>query len=388
VKSWNTWKKSEGKGLDWKGQDMKVAGGGPIDKNRIRRIIVRATNWVGDVVMCMPALDTLRINFPESHIAVLVRPWVAPLFEKHPGVDEILPYPKGRGFSKDFAEVLRVIRLIRSLKFDLAVLFQNAFEAALLAYLGGVPLRVGYNTDGRRLLLSHAVIRDEEILKEHQVEYYLAILRAMGWMAPTMEPHLHVGEKEAGAIGGLLSSHGVTEGDFLVGLGAGAIFGPAKRWPVERFAAIGDWSCGRWGAKVVLVGSEKDGATCSDLSRAMKYEVLNLCGKTSLGEAMALIRRCRIFVSNDSGLMHVAAALGVPTVAIFGSTDPIATGPRGRHARIVKHDLACSPCLKPECRIGYRCLLSVQADEVWEVMEKLRVEVEGGAWSLTGSTEA
>jgi heptosyltransferase-2 len=355
---------------------MRVAGGRPIDKTRIRRILVRATNWVGDVVMGMPALDALRLNFPESHIAVLVRPWVAALFEKHPGVDQIVPYTRGRGFSKDFAEMFRVIRLIRSLKFDLAVLFQNAFEAALLAYLGGVPLRIGYNTDGRRVLLSHAVMRDAEILKKHQVEYYLAILRAMGWEAPTREPHLHVGEKEAGAMGGLLSSHGVTEEDFLVGLSAGAMFGPAKRWPVERFAAIGDWSCERWGAKVALIGSEKDGATCSDLSRAMKSEVLNLCGKTSLGEAMALIRKCRIFVSNDSGLMHVAAALGVPTVAIFGSTNPVATGPRGRQARIVKHDLDCSPCLKPECRIGYRCLLSVEADEVWDVMEKLRAEVE------------
>jgi len=356
---------------------MRVAGSRPIDKSGIHRILVRATNWVGDVVMCMPAFDALRVNFPESHIAVLARPWVAALFENHPGVDEIIPYTKGRGVFKDLAEMIRVIRLVRNLKFDLAVLFQNAFEAALIAYLGRVPLRVGYNTDGRRILLTHAVIRDKEILRKHQVEYYLAILRAMGCEAPTREPHLHVGVKEDAAIRGLLSSHGVTEEDFLVGLSAGAIFGPAKRWPVERFAAIGDRSRERWGAKVLLIGSEKDGSTCLDLSQAMKHEVLNLCGKTSLGEAMALIQRCRFFVSNDSGLMHIGAALGVPTVSIFGSTNPVATGPRGKWARMVKHDLDCSPCLKPECRIGYRCLLSVETEEVWEAMEKLRAEVEG-----------
>jgi heptosyltransferase-2 len=355
---------------------MRGARGRPIDKMKIQRILVRATNWVGDVVMCMPAFDALKLNFPESHIAVLARPWVAALFENHPGVDQIIPYTRGQGFFKDLAERIRVIRLMRSLKFDLAVLFQNAFEAALLAYLGGVPLRVGYNTDGRRLLLSHAVIRDDETLKKHQVEYYLAILRAMGCEAPPREPHLHVGQKEAEAIRGLLSFNGVSEEDFVVGLSAGAIFGPAKRWPIERFAAIGDRSSDRWGAKVVLIGSEKDGTTCLDLSRAMRHEVLNLCGKTSLGEAMALIRTCRFFVTNDSGLMHVGAALGVPTVAIFGSTNPVATGPRGKWARIVKHDFDCSPCLKPECRIGYRCLLSVETDEVWEVMEKLRAEVE------------
>jgi heptosyltransferase-2 len=355
---------------------MRVAGHRPIDKTRIRRILVRATNWVGDVVMCMPALDALRSNFPDSHIAVLARPWVAALFAHHPGVDQVIPYTRGRGFSKDLSEMIRVVRLMKSVKFDLAVLFQNAFEAALLSYLGGVTLRVGYNSDGRRLLLSHAVIRDKGILKMHQVEYYLAILRAIGWEAPAREPLLHIGQKEAETMGRLLSSNGFTEKDFIVGLSAGAIFGPAKRWPVERFAAIGDWSCERWGAKVILIGSEKDSTTCSDLARAMRHEALNVCGRTSLAEAMALIRRCRFFVSNDSGLMHVGAALGVPTVAIFGSTNPVATGPRGKWTRIVKHDFDCSPCLKPECKIGYRCLLSVETHEVWEAMEELRAEVE------------
>jgi heptosyltransferase-2 len=329
--------------------------------------------------MCMPALDALRLNFPEAHIAVLARPWVTALFENHPAADQVIPYTRGPGIFSDLDEIIRVIRLIRSLEFDLAVLFQNAFEAALIAYLGGVPLRLGYNTDARRLLLSHAVIRDEEILKKHQVEYYLAILRAVGWEAPIRDPYLHVGRKENGAIRERLKSHGITEEDFLVGLSPGAIFGPAKRWPVERFAAVGNRSCERWGAKVVLIGSEKDNATCLDLSRAMKHEVLNLCGKTSLNEAIALIGRCRLFVSNDSGLMHVGAALGVPTVAVFGSTDPVATGPRGRWVRMVRHDLDCAPCLKPECRIGYRCLLSVETEEVWEVMERLRAEVDAKA---------
>jgi len=362
----------------WEGaMGMKVAGGGAVDKNTAHRILVRAPNWVGDVVMALPAFDALRRNFPQSHIAVLARPWVAALFESRPGIDEVIPYSRGQGFFKDLGERIRVIRLIRNRGFDLALLFQNAFEAALLAFLGGVPVRVGYNTDGRRRLLSHAVIRNRDILKEHQVEYYLAILRAMGWEAPAANPSLHVGEKEARTVRGMLSSQGIGEGDFLVGLSPGAIFGPAKRWPVERFAAIADRSIERWGAGVVLLGSEKDGTTCRALSRAMNHEAVNFCGKTSLGEAMALIERCGFFLSNDSGLMHVAAALGVPTVAIFGSTNPVATGPKGKWTRIVRHDLDCSPCLKPECRDGYPCLLSIEPDEVWDAMEKLRGEVEG-----------
>jgi heptosyltransferase II len=310
---------------------MKVAGGKPIDKTAIRRILVRAANWVGDVVMGLPAFDALRRNFPESHIAVLARPWVTALFENHPGVDEIIPYSRGQGILKDLAERLRVVLLLRKGNFDLALLFQNAFEAALLAYLGRVPLRVGYNTDGRRLLLSHAVIRDPEILKKHQVEYYLAVLRAIGWEAPTQEPHLHVGQKEASVVRGLLSYEGIEESDFLVGLSPGAIFGPAKRWPVERFAAIADRSIERWGARVVLLGSEKDASTCFDLSRAMKHGAVDLCGKTSLGEAMALIKRCRFFLSNDSGLMHV----GCRTRSAYHSQSsalrtPLQQGPKGK----------------------------------------------------------
>lgn len=356
---------------------MKVAGGRPIDRSERHRILVRSTNWVGDAVMCMPAFDALRRNFPESHIAVVARPWVAALYESHPGVDEIILYRRGRGFFQDGLEMSRVIRSIRHRSFDLAILFQNAFEAALIAWLGGVPLRVGYNTDGRRLLLSHAVLRENRILREHQVEYYLAILRAMSWEAPTAEPHLFVGRKEAAMVDALLTAHGLAKGDFIVGLGAGAVFGPAKRWPVDRFAAIADRAVERWGAKIVLVGSDQDRMTGLDLARAMNHEATDLCGKTSLGEALALIKRCRLFVSNDSGLMHVAAALGVPTVALFGSTNPVATGPRGKWTRLVKHDLDCAPCLKPQCRNGYRCLLSIEPDEVWEAMETLREEVDG-----------
>ncbi|MBN2033870.1 MAG: lipopolysaccharide heptosyltransferase II [Deltaproteobacteria bacterium] len=355
---------------------MKAAGVASINKTDIHRILVRATNWVGDVVMCMPAFDALRQNFPESHIAVLARPWVAALFDHHPGADEIIPYTRGLGLFQDLGERIRVIRLIRNSPFDMAVLFQNAFEAALLSYLGRVPLRVGYNTDGRRLLLSHAVIRDAEILKKHQVEYYLALLRAMGWQAPTKDPHLHVGGKESGVVRELLSTQGIQKSDFLLGLSAGAIFGPAKRWPVERFAAIADRAAQQWGARVVLLGSKKDAATCLTLSKVMKNKSLDLCGKTSLGEAMALIKSCRFFLSNDSGLMHVAAALDVPTVGIFGSTNPVATGPKGKWARIVRHDMDCSPCLKPECRNGYPCLISIEPDEVWQAMEELRAEVE------------
>jgi heptosyltransferase-2 len=352
----------------------KVRGALPIDKSKIHRILVRATNWVGDAVMSMPAFEAVRQNFPESHISVLARPWVAPLYETHPAANQVIPYKRGRGYWKDFSEFLKVVRLIRSLHFDMAVLFQNAFEAALIARLSGIKIRVGYNTDGRGFLLSHSVVRGKEVLKLHQVEYYLTVLRALGWNAPTKDPALSTGPEAIARVRSLLSSRGIEDQDLVVGLSPGAAYGPAKRWPVERFAAIGDRAIREWGAKVVVIGTEKEKALGETLISATTPGAVNFCGMTGLGDALALIKRCRLFVSNDSGLMHVAAALKVPTVAIFGSTDSVATGPRGKNARVVKQDMECSPCLKPECSAGYRCLLAVQPEDVWREMEKLRAE--------------
>ncbi|HBF42796.1 MAG TPA: lipopolysaccharide heptosyltransferase II [Desulfobacteraceae bacterium] len=350
---------------------LKVVGNKPIDKSEIKRILIRATNWVGDVVMTMPALEAVKENFPESSITVLAKPWVISLFEDHPSVNEIIPYRKGEGLV-DFSEVIRIIGLIRRGKYDLAILFQNAVEAALLAYLGSVRFRVGYNTDGRGLLLTHRIIRNNRILKVHQVEYYLSILRAVGWKATGRDPCLYVAQKDSERAVALLSSNGIKQKDFIVGISPGAIFGGAKRWPVDRFARIGDWAVERWDAKVLIMGAQKEMNICRMLCDSMSHTSFNVCGRTSLGEAMGLVGLCRFFVTNDSGLMHIAAALGVPTLAIFGSTDPVTTGPRGTRTRIVKHDIDCAPCLKHECPTDHRCMLSIEAEEVWKEMEILR----------------
>jgi len=350
----------------------KVHGVLPINKSKVHRILIRATNWVGDAVMSLPALEAVRGNFPESHIIVLARPWVAPLYESHPAVNEVLSYRRGEGPVNDVSEFLRVIRMVRTLHFEMAVLFQNAFEAALIARLGGIRIRIGYNTDGRGLLLSHSVVRGKEVLKLHQVEYYLTVLRAVGWDAPTRDPSLSPAPDSVIRVRTLLSSKGIHDQDLLLGLSPGAAYGPAKRWPVERFAAIGDRAIHEWNAKVVVIGSEKEKDLGERLITLMAPGGVNCCGMTGLADALALLRRCQWFVSNDSGLMHAAAALKVPTVAIFGSTDPVATGPRGKNARIVKQDMECSPCLKPECPLGYKCLLSVQPDDVWREMKDLR----------------
>ena len=351
------------------------SGNRPINRSKINRILIRATNWVGDVVMTLPALEAVRENFPKSMLAVLARPWVIPLLESHPAVDKILPLRKGNGPLSDLVEILRVAGHIRQERFDLAILFQNAFEAALIAYLGGIKYRVGYGKNGRRFLLSHPITQSNEIMKNHQVEYYLSILKRMGCEAKSKDPELFVSEKHQEKVRHILLKLGIEKDDFLLGLGPGAIFGPAKRWPPERFAAIGNMAAEKWGAKVLLFGSIGEMDICSKVAQGMKYPAIDLCGQTRLGEVMALIRKCRLFVSNDSGLMHVAAALNVPLVAIFGSTNPVTTGPRSPNARIVQHKVDCAPCLRPECPEDYRCLMSINPQEVWEALENLRIEI-------------
>ena len=351
---------------------MDVVDKNRINKQEINRILVRATNWVGDMVMCLPALEAVRDNFPKSHITVLAKPWVEDMLRSHPAVDRMMTLNKGQGFLSDVTEVIRVVQEIRRSKFDLAVLFQNAFEAALLAFLGGVRYRLGYNTDLRGILLTHPVKRDPEIMKRHQVEYYLAILSSMHWSSEKREPRLFIVDHDQQKAECILKSGGMDDKQVLLGLCPGAIYGPAKRWPAERFADIGDRAAGVWQAGVILFGSAKEKEICQQVAQNMKQTPLDLGGKTSLGEAMAVMQKCHLILTNDSGLMHVAAALDRPLAAIFGSTNPVTTGPASKKAVVIRHETDCAPCLKPACPKDFRCMLDISTDEVWDKMQKLK----------------
>jgi heptosyltransferase-2 len=342
------------------------------DKSDINTILIRATNWVGDAVMTLPALEAVHENFPSARITVLARPWVAPLFKNHPFVNDVIVFQKYESFIKDLSGFRSLIESIKEKNFDLAILFQNAFDAAIIAYLGGVKNRVGFDSDGRGILLTHAIKRTDEIFKAHQIEYYLSILKALGLEAESRDPVIHISEDNLVKADKILKKRGINNDDFVIGFAPGAIFGNAKRWPPERFAEIGDLAAQRWGAKTIIIGSKKEKYIGSVVAGLMRHNPIDFCGITSLEEAIAIINRCNFFLSNDSGLMHVAAALGVPTLAIFGSTDHIATGPRGPKTKIVKHDIDCAPCLKQECPTDFKCMLSITPDEVWQEMEQFR----------------
>lgn len=336
----------------------------------IERILIRSTNWIGDVVMSLPAIENIRLLFPESEITVLAKPWVIPLYEFHPSIDKLMIYRNHKSPVAYPVNIINHAKEIRKRGFHMAILLQNAFEAALLAFLGGVKIRVGYNTDGRGLLLTHPVKRRRHISELHHMDYYLELLRGMGWNTKDIYPRLHTGKDNRKRASEFLRNNHIN--GFILGIAPGAAYGPTKRWPEEHFALISSMAVESWGAKVLIFGSEADTVIGKRIERMIRGPCINLCGKTSLGDAMALIERCQMMVSNDSGLMHVAYALGVPVVAIFGSTDPDLTGPRTDLSRIVRSGLNCSPCFKPTCNRGYVCLKDITPQEVWAQMEELK----------------
>jgi len=333
-------------------------------KETIRRIVVRAPNWIGDAVMCEPALSALRTLFPQAELTLLAKPAIAELFTGHPAVNHVLVY-EDRGRHAGLAGKWRLARTLRRLRFDLAVLFQNAFEAALLAFLAGIPLRYGYATDGRRLLLSNPVPRPGRAALPHQVQYYLDMLRPMGWERSAGLPRLVLSLEEQQAMANRLAESGIGGSDLLIGLNPGSTYGGAKRWLPERFADTADRLAAQYGAKVLIVGARGEEALGCSIAGRIKSTTVVLSGRTSVRELMAAVKRCSVFVTNDTGPMHIAAAFGVPLVAVFGPTDWRATAPVGTKHALVRQPVDCAPCLLRECPIDHRCMTRVTVDEVY-----------------------
>jgi heptosyltransferase-2 len=330
------------------------------------KVLVRATNWLGDAVMSLPALRAIREIFPHAQISVLGRPWIAELYARETSIDSVIPYPacKGLGPRRELAARLRAGR------FDCAILLQNAFDAALIAWMAGIPERIGYARDGRGILLTRPIpVPEPGDIPRHERFYYLELLRRAGMMehfpaAGAIRFDAIDAARAAGAAH--LSALGIDTP--VIGISPGAAYGNAKRWLPERFAE----SAAQLPAEhsFLIFGAAAERALCqtvaADLERAGR-RVRNLAGETTLREFLDLAAACRLFLTNDSGAMHVASALAVPTVTIFGATDDTTTGPTGPLARIVREHAECSPCLLRECPIDHRCMTRVTSAQVAQV---------------------
>ncbi len=341
------------------------------------KILIRATTWVGDAVMSLPAIRAVHARFPAAELVVLARPWVSDLYAREAAISRVIPYDAASGF-RDMSGKLRMARALRREKFDCAILLQNAFEAAAVAWLSGIPRRIGYARDGRGILLTDAipVPRAGEIPR-HERFYYLELLRRAGLIEqiPPGEDIRLEGANEARASGAArFAQLNITAP--VVGVSPGAAYGTAKRWLPERFAEAALETARAQSASVAFFGSKGERDLCQTVARMVGERGVaahNLAGKTSLREFIELAAACRVFLTNDSGAMHIASALAVPTVAVFGATDDSTTGPTGALARVVREPVECSPCLLRECPIDHRCMTRVPAARVAEVaLELLR----------------
>jgi heptosyltransferase-2 len=326
-------------------------------------ILVRATNWLGDAVMSVPALQQLRMQFPKARISVLARPWVAALYGREAFCDEVIPYEPS-----SLRQKIAAGWALRSRRFDCALLLQNAFEAAAVAWLAQVPVRVGYDRDGRRLLLTKAIaVPKKSEIPSHQRFYYLELLKRAGLIPGYDDAPIRLAGAVTAALKGRQRLANLITAETVIGVSPGAAYGGAKRWLPERFAEAAIAIAREADCAVVVMGSQAEFEICElvqSLISVARVEAVNLAGKTKLEAFIEIAAACRLILTNDSGAMHIGSALGVPTVTVFGATDHHTTGPTGPLARIVRETVECSPCLLRECPIDHRCMTRVDAARV------------------------
>lgn len=346
------------------------------------RILVRATNWIGDAVMTMPAVQRLRELEPNAHIALLCPAKLHDLWRNNPHVSEAIPYDSRPD-----------LRALRRMKFDAAILFPNSFRAAWEAMRAGIPCRVGFAGHRRRWLLTDVVreardelpvYKDREIdgirfrvksfpVVRHQSRRYLDLISYLGGNRDFVMPRIHFGVEDLPRTRDLM----LDDGRPLFAINAGAEFGPAKRWMTDRFAAAALMVSEQIDCRWLLLGGRGDVPIAAEIERKLRVRltdestVINKAGQTELTGLFALLKLTRVLLTNDTGPMHIAYALGTPLVAVFGSTSPELTGPLGETSVVLRQPVECSPCFQRECPVDFRCMNRITAEQAAAAVLKL-----------------
>lgn len=339
------------------------------------RILIRSSNWLGDAVMTVPALRAIKHGRPDAHITVLVPAKLADVYKLIPEVDDIIPFPAvpGKGLLKTIRGIFHVCTVARLVKkrgyFDAAILFPNSIRTAVEIWLSGIPRRVGFPGHSPRSLLLNQILRDKERKKKdgpapapiHQVNHYLRLAEFIGGRAEMgMSPPAPVVEIPEGE-----RPKPILIPRVKIAVCPGAEYGPAKRWLPERYAEVMRSIDEEYESDFYLVGTAKDWIVADDIAkRASLATAKNVCGKTTLTELIDLLKSCHVLVTNDTGTMHLAALIGLRTVSIFGSTEPLLTGPLGPGHVVLRHQVECSPCFLRDCPLDFRCMKAIESIEV------------------------
>ena len=332
------------------------------------KILVISPSWVGDCMLMQPLLMHLRQRHPDCRIDVFAPPWTVALLRAMPEVNEIIvnPFPHG---ALQLTSRYRLGKKLRTAHYDQAIVLPNSWKSALVPFFAGITLRTGFTGESRHILLNDMRKLDKTALPLMVERFAQLAEDAQGEIPrPLANPHLVISEVQRDAT---LHKLGLTLDQPIAAFCPGAEYGPAKRWPAAYYADIAQ-RLYRQGYTVWLIGSGKDKPVADEINQLAGGHCVNLCGSTDLGDAIALLACARLVISNDSGLMHLAAALDLPMLALFGSSSPQFTPPLSAQAHVVKLDIECSPCFERECPLGhFDCMMKLTPDHVWNQLQSL-----------------
>ncbi|MCM8799574.1 MAG: lipopolysaccharide heptosyltransferase II [Candidatus Omnitrophica bacterium] len=337
-----------------------------------KRILIVRTDRIGDVVLSTPVIKTLRENFPSSFIAMMVSPQTKELIEGNPYLDEVIVYDKEKEHKSWFSS-MRFSFKLKKKRFDLAIILHPTNRVHLVSFFARIPKRVGYN---RKLgfLLTDKLTHTKQFGEKHESEYNLDILRHLGIKKIFKELYVPIKKEAEDSVIDLFKKEGITEKDRILAIHPSATC-PSKIWPAERFAQVADRLIKKYNFKVFIVAGAKDKEIAKNVLENMKYKAVDLSGALSLSELASLLKRCKLFISNDSGPVHISSALGTPVISIFGRNQlglsPLRWGPLGKYDRVIHKEVGCIECLAHNCQRGFLCLKAITVDDVLNIAEEI-----------------
>lgn len=334
-----------------------------------KKIIIRLPNWLGDLVMATPILTDLRHHWPEAKITTLSQGALSTVIQEDPHIDNVLNFKRPKGWCSRQTDQ-EIVDPLKKGGFDLGILMTNSFSSAYWFWRGNVQHRIGYATHKRSLLLNHPIPFPTQRASQHLVITYKMLLEPLGIPVSQTPPRLYLTQAEQQAARDKLASHGVQPTDLVIGINPGAAYGSAKCWLPERFKQLSQNLLDNPKLKIVFFGDKAGAPLVQDICAGLPSDrVVDLAAKTTLRELIACIQACNLFLTNDSGPMHVASALNVPLIALFGSTSDVTTSPYQGGTVIHKH-VPCSPCYRRECPIDFRCMTRIEVKEVYDEVQR------------------
>ncbi|MGD8538939.1 MAG: lipopolysaccharide heptosyltransferase II [Candidatus Aminicenantes bacterium] len=331
------------------------------------KIVVRAPNWIGDAILSIPALASLPNNFPNAEIWVCASDWTRGIFDPLDWIKGTIPLPNQNSFKNTRSSAIK----LKKHAFDIGILFTNSFGSALLFSLAGIPQRWGYARDGRHFLLTKRVETSLLEAPRHHLHYYLSLISKLGLETAPIELDFPLSDEALTQAHHLLLSLSLNTDNPLIILSPGASYGPAKRWPAPSYARLASLLQKHQNAQILIIGSEADREIARTIAALMPDPPVDLTGKTTLPQLAGVISLSALFITNDSGPMHLANALKVPVVAIFGPTDPRITGPYQKPSTVLQEYVPCWPCSYRECPFEHQCMTQITPERVHEECKSL-----------------